>query len=279
MNKKKMVFSLLSLILSFFLFIGASLAWFATSSQVNNDPIGLNVDPGYITSSEIMFYTYDNVYKSTSQSNQLLVYNSLSSQWIEPTYVDDDDQGYMFTGIMMKQYDPFIPENNIYNNIIMELHFTYDIDSDKTINLLSIVDSNIASESILNFSPLGNIYYYSQISYLQSLVTDSYSVRADGTNLYTSLSSDFEQRDIYDKLIYSKKSFYGDNDTYSNSIDFGNITLTAGINEVYIYFNFSYYEAKIIDVLSMENAGSTLDTLPAIRFFQDITIVIKEGGN
>jgi hypothetical protein len=29
----------------------------------------------------------------------------------------------------------------------------------------------------------------------------------------------------------------------------------------------------------MENAGSTLDTLPAIRFFQDITIVIKEGGN
>ena len=126
MNKKKMIFAFLSMILSCFAFVVATYAWFAVSHSVSNSPLDLNVDPGIVTYYEVHYYTYDNIYKTSSGNSNIYVYDS---SWILAAHTnqeDIDDLGLnydpnTFYGLIMKPYDPLIPDNNLVNNIITNM--------------------------------------------------------------------------------------------------------------------------------------------------------------
>jgi hypothetical protein len=74
--------------------------------------------------------------------------------------------------------------------------------------------------------------------------------------------------------LYPLRSFYL-NDVYTQKVDFGDLLFSANSNELYLYFNISYYEEKIIDTFS-----TVWDTNPSIKntiyLFQDVTFLIRE---
>lgn len=279
MTKKRLITSVVTLAFALCLFVTASFAWFAVSQNVNSNAVSLTADSGYIISKEITYYTLNDVYKIDNETESIKLWDEQSSLWVDPTYEYPEDSGYQFTGIIMEQYDPMIPVNNTYNQIYIEIHLTYDITEDvyTTLKARSLTGISSLSKSIFTLNA-SQYYYLSEVVYLQNMQTSTYSNSLEGENLFLNLKSDFESTDINSDLIYPKYSFYDEFDVYTESVSFDNLYLSSAsqTQEIYLYFNMSYYSDKVLAILANENAGSTIDTLPYIRFYQDIDFIIDK---
>ncbi len=275
-DKKGLILSITGLSLAFLAMFFTTYAWFAISSSVSNDMIGLNVTDGIFPSYEIHYYTYEHVYKYDQSSGDILVYDS--GDWVSPSYEFFPESAYPFQGIMIDQYDPLIPENNEYDSIIVGFHLYCDVNHDTNISILGRSDTDMATDAITSFGETRDIHYLSQVSYLQEMSTSAYDANPEGTNIYLSLKSDFETLDGNDDLLYPLNYFYDEYDAYVTETSLGSFSLTSSTTDIYLYFNLSYNDLKIEDILTSAGAGSTLASLPAIRFYQDIEIIVEEAG-
>lgn len=293
MNKKKMIFAFLSMLLSCFAFVVATYAWFAVSHTVSNSPLDLNVDPGIITSYEAHLYTYNNIFKVSSSDSTIYVYNS---GWVAATHTDsedidvlDDQVGYDpndFWGIVMKPYDPLIPDNNLVNNIILGIHITYDVDVNTNLSVVAIVDESIGHAARDAFGVTqgsAEELYFSQVVNFQMLPgtnTDVHGFNTAGLNLYTTLMTEtyFE-----DTTTYPYSDFYDETlEQYDSSMVFYDDTvspyiLNAAYSDLYLYFNLSYNSFNTDLALSGLVSGD-FGQINLYRFFQDITLVFRKEG-
>ncbi|MDT8336300.1 MAG: hypothetical protein RQ856_00580 [Candidatus Izemoplasmatales bacterium] len=309
MDKNRFVLSLLQLFLALTAFVVVSFAWFAISTQVSSNPIQFETSHEFINSYQIKLYTKDYTYLYVADEQEFYIYYDLTDDSIEnPDFVSilDNfcelsicdtpgygyhDNTYPFDGIFLGEYDPLIPLNNDDNYMILELYLTYDVTADTNLTLAANADSDLALESVFGL-PANQDYYLSEVVNLQYLyettsfqywnpdpdtITDkTYDPNKDDFN---NLKDNFIINGSYN-LDFPAHSFYGTTDTYSTSLDFtGTVPLLATNTEIYIYFSFSYYETKINSIVS--TAEPTLPTtgLDYIRLFQDVVLVIKDGGS
>lgn len=289
MNKKKMIFAFLSMILSVFAFVVATYAWFAVSTSVSNSPLDLNVDPGIVPYYEVHYYTLDDIYKTTSNNSNIYVYDS---GWTLATHTEEEDTSVLstvlgenydpntFYGLIMKPYDPLIPANNLVNNLIIGLYLEYEVEVNTNVSLTAIVDEAIGHASRDAFgitSGSAEELYYSQVVNVQitpESSTDTYGFHTAGTNLYSTLTTLFEN-----DTTYPYSEFYDGSDNHTTSLAFYNeaspLLFTATSGSFYIYFNFSYNQPRIDTLLSGLISGGFGD-INIYRFFQDITLVIRK---
>ncbi|XMB72037.1 hypothetical protein RJI07_08005 [Mycoplasmatota bacterium WC30] len=242
MSKKKLILSFISMVISILTFVVAAFAWFNTSTIVNQSPFDLIISPGIFTDYQVHYYTQENVYRlsddyiaHTPTDTSIEKYVSASQTWVAPTYSSGDDIG-SFDGILMKQFDPLIEANNFYNNLIMEIYFTYDVNPNTSVSISALVDNTLAGTLPVDLDDF-NSHYLSEALDIQHTsfvgITDyAYGVggRTETTNLYASLTTLFE-----DEITYPKTDFGSPID----DIDFGNMIL-SGSGTRYIYFNFVY---------------------------------------
>lgn len=295
MKNKLMVKSLVSLILSLFMFVVATFSWFAISTNVDSDPINISVDPGIIESFELRYFTANNVYRYDSLSNTVKVYQN---GWITPSYTSVED-GSTFAGIIIKEYDPLISENNFENDIYIELYLNYSVEATNSdLSITALSDEALADYAETVFSsqidPL-YLYYFSDVMYLQSITTFSYSYdmgsgslnRLNELSEVSSPSNNENYDNLYDSLTQTfttqNPTIYSFNET-KDPLTFVDplvnpITLTAPTGSFLIYFHYYYNETAINSILNL-GSGITLDNVPIVRFFQDIIIRVREetGG-
>jgi hypothetical protein len=281
MDKKRLTLSLIQLFLALTAFVVVSFAWFAISTQVSSDPIQFATSHEFINSYEIKFYTKDYTYKYISNEQEIYIYDEATSTYISildnfcvesvcdtPGYGYHDNT-YAFDGIFLGEYDPLIPLNNEDNYLFMELHLTYDVTTDTNLTVRATADSDLASNSIFGL-PINQEYYLSEVVYLQQT---SSTTSLESTDTFNDLKTVFS-----DEISHPKQSFYGTTDTYATSFDMtDSITLLAANSEVYLYFSFSYYEAKANAIVLVEEPSIPITSYNYIRFFQDVTLVIREA--
>lgn len=290
MRKKRLLLSLIQLFLSAAAFIVVSFAWFVTSTTVESDSLPFDVSHEYIEDYEIRFFTKNNIYKYINQSDGIYIYNG--SNYVDPSTCVESvcdtpsygywDDSYDFVGIFLNQYDPFIPVNNEDNYLFAELHLTYEVEADMNLLLDARSFTSMANTSAFGTSNFGP-HYMSEVINIQYMTSTSYTSRLEGTNIFYDLKDDFNAVDINEDLIYPIYNFYGALDTYASYFDFTDpIILESEATEIYIYFSFSYYETKvdyfINQYLTTESLTLPLTSIDFLRFFQDIVIVIKDGG-
>lgn len=285
MEKKRLFMAVTGLVLSLITLIVISFSWFAISTEVQTSPLELNVGTGLIAQYEIKFYTVNKVYKYDQPSDSILVWNG--SGWVSPVYEDPDLTSFPFSGIFLNQYDPLIDLNNVNNQVFIELKLVYDIDQDSTLSINFNSDLDIATGSISTFGySTSRPYYLSEVLYIQQMQTNTYSANPDGNNIYNTLSSDFNQLDINENLVYPKYSFYTQINNpviqpetyYTTSVATNSINLLASAPtpEVYVYFKFSYIDDIIEFIISEENINIAVNNGNGIVFFQDIKIKVNE---
>lgn len=209
------------------------------------------------------------MYRYNSKLNTTHYYDPVQG-WTNPKYVDPDEVEKPFVGILMGQYDPLIEANNIYNNLIIEMKIVYNTSQDVITNLSSVSKTSLANNAIIEFNPSPSTnYYLSRFVYIQ-LANIGRINHSDNTNIYHDLTEMFDDN----QELYPLRSFYL-NDVYTQKVDFGDLLFSANSNELYLYFNISYYEEKIIDTFS-----TVWDTNPSIKntiyLFQDVTFLIRE---
>jgi len=296
MDKKRLTLSIIQLFLAFTAFIVVSFAWFVANPQVSSDPLQFSISHEYVEGYEISFFTNNHIYKFMPDQNAIYIYDDTLTV---PAYVNPSeytgevfdetpsygywDDSYEFVGIFLNQYDPLVPVNNANSYLFIELHLTYEVEADMYLlldarSLTSMADTT-AFGSINNFGP----HYMSEVVNIQYMTSTDYTSRLEGSNIFSDLRTDFSEVDINEDLIYPEYSFYGTTDTYSTYLDFpDSIILDADFTEIYLYFNFSYYEAKadyLIDqYLTAQSLTLPLASIDYLRFFQDIVIVLRDGG-
>ena len=96
MNKKRLITSLVMLTFALSLFVAASLAWFSVSQNAESNNVTIITDDRYITSTEITYYTYDDVYLLDSETDSIKTWDTTTSNWIAPTYESPEDSGHQF---------------------------------------------------------------------------------------------------------------------------------------------------------------------------------------
>jgi hypothetical protein len=298
MDKKRLTLSFIELFLALAALIVVSFAWFAANPQVSSAPLQFSISHEYVQGYEIRFFTSDHIYKFMPEYNAIYIYDDTLTvpAYINPSEYTGEvfdetpsygylDNEYLFQGIFINQYDPLIPLNNANNNVFMELHLTYNIEED--VNLLvdaKAINTFANTTGFENPNTFGS-HYLSEVSYLQYMSSLEYNSRLEGDNIFSDLQTDFAQVDVNEDLIYPLHSFYGTTDTYTTSFTFdGSVILDyeQTVPEVYIYFNFSYYEDKVDGLIQayMTQNGITelpITTVDFLRFFQDIVLIIKEG--
>lgn len=245
-------------------------AWFIQGANASVSE--LNVDSPLITSYEIRYFTRDFIYKYSSATNRLLMYNGLPStyddattDWIEPDYHGTENQGKTFSGIFMGKYDPLIPVNNTYNNVIIEFTMNYTVSAATLADLSSIVDSTIAEDAISVFEPSitpANIQYLSSFAYIQYM---SVAQKVTQT-IFTTVT------DAFSDPRYPKISF----NVAKSELAISEISLDPLKNVCYFYLNISYNEQKIMD--TFQSVWGTDPVVDPIYFFQDMVFVIRKKG-
>ncbi len=293
MDKKRFVLSMIQLFLALSAFIVVSFAWFVTSTTVQSDSLAFDVSHEYVEGYEIKFFTKQNIYKFNSSTSEIEIYNGTTyvdpSTCVEsvcdtPSYGYWDDS-YEFAGIFLNQYDPLVPVNNADNILFVELHLSYEVEADMYLYLDARSLTSMADTSAFDTSNFGP-HYLSEVINIQYMTSTSYTSRLEATNIFTDLKDDFAEVDISEDLIYPEYNFYGTLDTYSPYLDLTDmlypIILEVESTELYLYFSFSYYETKvdyfIDDYLTTESLTLPLASTDFLRFFQDIIIVLSDGG-
>lgn len=269
MEKRKMLLSFVGFSLTFIMAICVTFAWFILETNVNFPE--LNVEPPIIESYEVHFFTHDRIYKYDSTTHKLKMYDEATSGWIDPNYNDTEEEGKLFNGIFMGQYDPLIPENNKYSNIIIEFRLHHNLKTNTSALFSIISNPALASDAIIVFEP-DPVYYLSRFVYVQNMITTKFE-RNDGENIFQTVT------DAFVETTYPLKSFYDSNNTYSPEISLDNIDFVATENEtgddIYLYINLSYYKDKIESEFR-NSWGTGLTAKNSIRFFQDITFFIRK---
>ncbi len=259
MTKNKLVISFISMVIAILAFVVVSFSWFAVSHEVNQTPFNLGVSPGIFSDYEVHYYTQENVFRLSDSYTahlpngaQLEKYNTVSETWVTPTYPSGDEMG-SFDGVLMKQFDPIIEANNFYNNLIMEIYFTYNAAPNTTVSVLALIDATLTGtlpDDLDDPDP----HYLSEALDIQHTsfegISDyAYGVngRTETTNLYASLTTLFE-----DDVTYPKTDF----GSPTADIDFGDMIL-SGTGTRYIYFNFSYNSSNVTSIVA---ARALVDT-------------------
>jgi len=201
------------------------------------------------------------------------VYNG--STWETPSYPSSDNVG-AYDGLLMREYDPLIDANNDYNNIIIEIYFTYDpseIDANTSISV--VLDSNNVIGNLANeLSDPGPYHYYSEVIDIQKTsMINTYKIgntvggetRTDSSNIFNTVSPIFDNTTTYPKSSFA---------SLGSSIDFGDITLSNSPDsgEVYLYFNITYNVTKLQDIIGDPTGFGDLDF---VRFYQDIAFILR----
>jgi hypothetical protein len=265
MDKRKLMLSLFSFLLSVFLSICVALAWFVKFSGVTFPPI--DIESPLVESYELHFFTYDRIYKYDSTTLALQMYDETTATYGVPNYDNTEYQGTPFSGIFMSQYDPLIPNNNYHNNMIVEIHLHYNINQTMTARLSSVANPGNASDAVSVFNP-DQVYYLSHFVNVQNM-TASRIERTGGENIFDAANQAF----INAASPY--KSFYGTDNIYSSVLFLDDISFNPIANDIYIYINLVYHETKINEQFSGVWGGT-----PALRnsvlFFQDITFLIRK---
>jgi hypothetical protein len=263
MTKRKLLLSLLNIILSLALFIGVIYAWFIQNSNVNLPTI--MVESPLIKSYDIKFYTYNHIYKYDSINYNLLMYQESDSTWIEPNYSGTEHQGKNYFGIFMGAYDPIISANNNYHNIIIEFTLTYQIPSTASAALSAIADTSIANnaKTILNI-PSAETYYLSSFADIQYMLKSELIT----ANVFKTVSDDFKSTNP------EKKAF----DASKSELSITQLSLTGNVSDqkLYFYINVSLNDLKIQN--AFPNKWATGMSFTPVYFLPDITFVIKKGG-
>ena len=250
MDKRRLIISIIQLSLALAAFFVVSLAWFSMSTEVYTEAIPLSVDSGVIESYELTYYTYEDVYRFNQASENINVYQDGFWNPIDPSE----------PGIYISEYDPILLVNNAFNNIFIELYIQYNIAETTSISIDLISDIALAPNA-----PVDAIYL-SEVSYTQYLTSSDYSLTPEGVNIFNDLMVDFD--------LITPISFFDINDIYTGSVDYGQLTLDANFSEVYLYFNISYYEQKVLSVI--DNSNLDVNNIGTIIFYQDIKIVVRE---
>ncbi|MCK4551940.1 MAG: hypothetical protein KAU02_03410 [Tenericutes bacterium] len=251
MSKKRITLSFISMFLSILAFGVVTFAWFVSSSKVNQTPFDLLVSPGIFTDYEVHYYTQENVFRLSDSyiaykpiSTSIEKYDTSSETWVTPTYSSGDDIG-SFDGILMKQFDPVIEANNFYNNLIIEIYFTYDLTQSTSLSVMALIDSTLAGTLPVDLDD-PDPHYLSEALDIQHTsfdgITDyAYGVggRTETTNLYESLTS------LFDDGTYPKTDFGNP----LTDIAFEDMVL-SGSGSRYVYFNFSYNVDNVTAIVS-----------------------------
>jgi hypothetical protein len=250
------------------------------SDNVSTSPVTLSVSPGTFEEYEIKYYTVNNVFKYDKNIDAILVYNENTLSWNLPTYDELFGINYTFDGIFINQYDPLIPLNNLNNNLIIELYVNYKTDIDLTILQSVITHPSLADEAINEIGyQTSRPYFLSEVVYLQMMIDNKYQNILEGENIYNNLVADFNSLDGSNQLVYPLMPFYDESENSLSSIDFGQTVLQGNNveNELYFYFNISYYENKILEFLNSEQLEVSISNLNFIVFFQDLKIILREN--
>jgi len=269
MIKRKLLISLVQLIFALFALVATSFAWFTISQNVESQGIDLKVVEGAITSYEIQYFTPSTVYKYNDKTNDMYEYSTTTSSWV---LLPREGVG-SFEGVFISPYDSVIPQNNLYNNLFIEIHITYDVDVNTYLILSARSDFSLIDQILLESSSTNFLSEYVNIQYMTST---AYSTRNTGLNIFYDLFDDFH--DINGALITPVYDFYDTSNNYQTSFDFlSTILLTPSGSEVYLYYNFSYIESKIQSLLSSLSIPLTSTELLYVSFYQDVMLSIRES--
>ncbi len=281
MSKKRIIVSSIGLVLSLAAFIFAAWAWFTVSHQVSAQPINFEVSRGIFSSYEVRYFTSNNVYRMGDAFDPDItepqMYYPSTSSWGTPSYAAYQEVG-SFDGVLMSYYDPLIVVNNFYNNLIIELYVTYNLDTTKTVSVKALIDTALAGTlpddlegRDLGDSPythyVPDSHYLSEVVNIQHTTYDGITDFAFGTNGRGSYLND-------SKNIYSEVSdYFNDEANASNIFDYtfsdpesdldlttpGSDTFTiSGSGSRYIYFNYSYDVTKVISIVNARYDESLL---------------------
>jgi len=269
MIKRKLLISLVQLIFALFALVATSFAWFAVSQNAGSQGIDLQVVEGAITSYEIQYFTPSSVYKYNDNTNDMYEYSDTTQTWV---LLPREGVG-AFEGVFLSPFDNLIPQNNVYNNLYIEFHITYDVDVNTYLILSARSDFSLIDQLLIESSSTNFLSEYVNIQYMTST---AYSSRSTGSNIFYDLFDDFH--DINGNLITPVYDFYDNSNVYQTSVDFlSTILLTPSGSEVYLYYNFSYIESKIQALLTSLNIPLTTTELFYVSFYQDVMLVIRES--
>ncbi|PKK93436.1 MAG: hypothetical protein CVV61_04700 [Tenericutes bacterium HGW-Tenericutes-6] len=275
---RSMIQSVIFLITSILLLSVAVFAWFTNTNRAHVQPLSVSVTDGSPLPYEIKYYTKDNIYKFDIPSNSVLVYDASSSSFVAQESLPIDNPSFTFNGAFMNDYDPIIEENNLEKNVIVEITIDFEGNGASIRNSL-YSDKLISNFAVANYPyTTSRPYYVTEAALVQSLISKDYNNFLEGENKYDTLNNVFNQMDGNGDPIHPIYSFYQD-DVYTGSVNFGNVTITSDITQYKLYYNFSYDEARIDSFLVNENIDVVIDNMSFIVFFQDVKFSIVVGGN
>ncbi|PKK99261.1 MAG: hypothetical protein CVV57_03595 [Tenericutes bacterium HGW-Tenericutes-2] len=275
---KQMLKSVIMLITSILLFTAVVYAWFTISNDSYINPVNVGVTNEFDYDFEVRYYTKDYVYRYNQEILAIQVYDTSTSSWISPTDLPGGTV-YLIDGVFISQYDVLIPENNIKSNLIMEISVTFKNTAPLLFSQKMISNTDLSSQVISSMIlETSRPYYVSEVSNIQTLLSDSYNHYAEEFNKYSILNTEFGLVDGSSNLIYPKHSFY-QNGSYQSTLLLGDNVIYPGSTERY-YYNFSYDAQKVNQFFTAEFQSTPYDitNIPAILFFQDIQVVLI-GGN
>ena len=224
MDKKRLTLSIAQLFLALAAFTVVSFAWFAISTEVDSEAIQFNVSHAYVEGYEVRFFTNDNIYKYMTSLDEIYIYDQQSQTYVDPSDCLESvcdtpsygywDDSYDFAGIFLDQYDPLIPINNQDNNLFIELHLIYEVETDKYLSIDASGLNSMANTGAFGTSDFGP-HYLSQVVNIQYMSSTDYTSRPESTNIFSDLTSDFNSVDINEDLVYPKYNFYEDIEVFN----------------------------------------------------------------
>lgn len=275
---KQMLKSVIMLITSILLFTAVVYAWFTISNDSYINPVNVGVTNEFDYDFEVRYYTKDYVYRYNQEILAIEVYDTSTSSWVLPTNLPGG-QVYLIDGVFISLYDVLIPENNLNSNLIMEISVTFKNTAPLLFSQKMISNTDLSSQVISSMIlETSRPYYVSEVSNIQTFLSDSYNHYAEEFNKYSILNTEFSLVDGSSNLIYPKHSFY-QNGSYQSTLLLGDNVIYPGSTERY-YYNFSYDAQKVNQFFTAEFQSTPYDitNIPAILFFQDIQVVLI-GGN
>ena len=276
---KQMVLAMIMLISSIFMFAAVVYAWFTLTNESNVQPVNFEITDGFTFDYEIKYYTKDYIYKYDQDTQSVLVYDSSSSSWISPMNLPGGPV-YLIEGVFISQYDVLIPENNQNNNLIVEISVIFTNDVPMLVSQKLVADSSISSQIVSSLNlETSRAYYVSEVSNIQTFLSDSYNAYGETFNKYEILNTEFNLRDGSNNFIYPPYSFY-QNDIYQTTIEMGDSVIQPDSTR-HFFYNFTYDDLRVNAFFDQEFQSSVYDvtSIPLILFLQDIQMVISEGGN
>jgi len=261
------------------MFAAVVYAWFTLTNESNVHPVNIEITDGFAFDYEIKYYTKDYIYKYDQDTQSILVYHSSSSSWISPINLPDGPV-YLIDGVFISQYDVLIPENNEKNNLIVEISIVFTIDVPTLVSHKLVADSSISSQIVSSMNlETSRAYYVSEVSNIQSFISDSYNAYGETFNKYEILNTEFNLRDGSNNFVYPQYSFY-ENNIYQTTVVMGESVIQPDSTRHY-YYNFTYDDLRVNAFFNQEFQSSIYDVtnIPMILFFQDIQMIISEGGN